>query len=259
MNPAPGQSPHIVTVHGFMGGKEDWEPVIDRIDFGISCTHVELPGHGQQAPITPDRDMMEVMMDAVCEAIPATRQRPLILAGYSMGGRILLHALAGRQLTCDGLVLVSVSEGLEHAEARNDRVRRDHTWADMLRTKGWDDFLDAWYGQPLFGGIGNVPGIMDRVRHRRKQLDPGVMADVVERMSPGHVPYTGTVLANLSVPVLALAGENDAAYTARIQRWEGLSPNIRAVIVDGCGHSLLEEQPNAVADAMRTWIKEMNG
>lgn len=75
----------------------------------------------------------------------ATEGRKVLL-GYSMGGRLALHAL----LTggpWDAAVIVSAHPGLDDEDERVARRARDAEWGAMALSGEWGEFLAAWSGQ----------------------------------------------------------------------------------------------------------------
>lgn len=43
---APPLRPTLLFLHGFMGGAEDWEPIMLSMAHAARCIAVDLPGHG---------------------------------------------------------------------------------------------------------------------------------------------------------------------------------------------------------------------
>ena len=59
------------------------------------------------------------------------------------------------------------------------------------------------------------------------------------------------------MPVLAVAGENDAKFVALAERMtRAIGPNARAAVVAGAGHAVAFERPVAFADELRRFLAE---
>src|SRR5512141_1235766 len=111
----------ITALHGFLGLPSDWN-FLRQAGFEIE---------------TPELD-----------AIPSSGQT---LLGYSLGGRMALHALVGGA-TYERAVIVSANLGIEGDDARLSRRRADEHWARRFETQPWEPLMRDWNAQPLFGG-----------------------------------------------------------------------------------------------------------
>ncbi len=78
-------APPLVLLHGFTQTRQSWRPVV-AASGGRSRTLVpDLPGHGQAA--------LRPASFAACTAyVRALGGERFALCGYSMGGRVALHA-----------------------------------------------------------------------------------------------------------------------------------------------------------------------
>ena len=56
-----------------------------------------------------------------------------VLLGYSLGGRLALHACIHRPDLWHGVVVVGADPGLGSSEEKNQQFARDRNWADRLK------------------------------------------------------------------------------------------------------------------------------
>src|SRR4051812_23222990 len=99
-------APALVLLHGFTQTRQSWRRTVRALGAGRYRALVpDLPGHGQAAHRTPS-------FDAVTAYVRALGPERFTLAGYSMGGRIALHAALALQPRVERLVLVGASPGL---------------------------------------------------------------------------------------------------------------------------------------------------
>ena len=101
---------------------------------------------------------------------------------------------------------------------------------------------------------------------RRRAGAPAPLAEVLEGCSPGRVPPAWAWLARVGPPgagagggqrVLFAWGERDgkfAAVGAEVARRGGAG--VRAREIKGAGHAVLEEAPEAAADAVAAFLAE---
>lgn len=157
--------------------------------------------------------------------------------GYSMGGRLCLHLALARPELVRRLVLLGVHPGIEDDAERAARRTADEALATSIERDGVDAFLERWLGRPLFAGLAE-PG--------PRQRDPSVLTTCLRRLGTGGQEPLWSRLAELSMPVLVVAGERDEKYVdlgGRIAT--GIGDNARFAVVTGAGHAAHLERPDA--------------
>lgn len=239
----------LVTLHGFTQrhhhGHALAHAVAARLDGSTTLAFVDLPGHGLAAD---DRD-------GTIDTIGADLARlggPGTWIGYSMGGRAALVAAAGGALEIERLVLIGATPGIEDPAGRAERVRVDGERADRVEAIGVDAFLDEWLTGPLFVGLPDDP---EGLAHRRRNTAAG-LAHSLRTHGTGLQTPLWDRLGGIDVPVLVLAGDHDAKFTAIGQRMAELLPHGRFAAVPGAAHATHAEAPGATADLIAAWIAD---
>ena len=112
-------APTLVLLHGFTQTRQSWRPVIAALGGHRRALAPDLPGHGLAAA----RPASFAACTGYVRALGGER---FALAGYSMGGRIALHAAFALADRLDRLVLVGASPGIADAaeEAASGRSCR---------------------------------------------------------------------------------------------------------------------------------------
>ncbi len=243
--------PAWVFLHGFLGTGEDWAAVLQAWARAGPCPArvwaPDLPGHGRE-PLggAPSYASWTAWLDA---RLPA--RGPVVLVGYSLGGRVALAWAARHPERVAALVLLAAHPGLVEPAARARRAAQDAARAARLRQQGLRRFLEAWYALPLFG-LGRRPGLRAALVARRAQQNPEAMAAVVAGMSPGRQPALWTALARLAPRVVYVAGARDGKYVALARRLTDLRPALmRIAIVEHAAHMLHLDAPHTVARLLR--------
>src|SRR5690606_6539540 len=85
-----------------------------------------------------------------------------ILVGYSLGGRIALHALRDSPDLWQAAVIISAHPGLVLEEDRVVRKKADQEWAKRFMHEDWDLLMKSWNSQPVFKN-----GSQPLLRHER--------------------------------------------------------------------------------------------
>jgi 2-succinyl-6-hydroxy-2,4-cyclohexadiene-1-carboxylate synthase len=232
---ATGQGPRIVLVHGFTQTAASWAPITARLP-GHEVLAVDAPGHGGSAP--PAGGMGEA-----AAALGATGGRA-VYAGYSMGGRLCLRLAVDRPDLVERLVLIGASPGLADPAERAARVAADEALAERLERDGVAAFLDDWLAQPLFATLpAGAAGRAERLANRADGL-----ATALRRLGTGAQEPLHDRLAGLGMPVLLIAGALDTKFAALAGRMAAaIGPAARVELVEGAGHAVHLERPDAVA------------
>jgi len=198
----------ITCLHGSLGSPRDWDFLRDA-GFDIETPPLDaIPEHGD------------------------------ILLGYSLGGRLALHALlAGANY--NRAILVSTGLGIEGEPARAARRASDEAWARRFESEDFDSVMADWNAQPVLAGPA-----LDRTPD---DYDPRALRE----WSSGALPPVASRLHELTIPTLWIAGARDAKYVAEAHRAASFAPNARVVIVEKAGHRVPWEQPEEFIRRLR--------
>ncbi len=244
--------PRIVGLHGFGGSGRSWDAVRAELarrggDPDRLITP-DLRGHGAAAsrrPIDAEHvvdDVAAVVRDAACDG-------PVVLAGYSMGGRIAAQLALHDPAPLAELVLISSTFGLDDPDQRAARRVADDRLAGSIEADGLARFARSWAALPLWDG--DPPAARAAQRAELEAGDAEGLAAALRGLSPGAVPAVGDRLATLAVPLRVIVGSRDRRYRAIASRLVALAPQAAGeVVVADAGHGLLREAPAAVATAL---------
>jgi 2-succinyl-6-hydroxy-2,4-cyclohexadiene-1-carboxylate synthase len=190
----------ITCLHGFLGNPHDWDFL---------------------------RDAGFVIETPPLDSIP---DRGDVLLGYSLGGRLALHALlAGAQY--NRAIFISTGLGIEDDSARAARRASDEEWARRFETEDFDAVMADWNAQPVLAG--------PSLARTRDDYDPRALRE----WSSGALPPVASRLHELTIPTLWIAGARDAKYVAEARRAVSLARDGRLVIVEDAGHRVPWEDP----------------
>ena len=153
------------------------------------------------------------------------------LLGYSMGGRLALHALLEPGHPWQAGVIISAHPGLESETERQARRAADTSWATRALTGNWQEFLTAWNAQPLLGGAMRDPQASSSLVMRRREI----ARSHVDWSLGAQEPLWGR-LSEITIPLLWVAGENDPKFLDLARRATTLIPQSRLAIAPGAGH-----------------------
>lgn len=174
--------------------------------------------------------------------VKASGGGPHHLLGYSMGGRLALHALLDAPELWAQATIVSAHPGLTDEGERLQRMARDAEWAGLALTADWPQFLDKWQNQSVLRST-IEPGPRGQLVNRRRAIARSFM-----EWSLGKQADLRPGLTNLQTPILWLTGRDDEKFTRLAA---DLVPTLRQGrhhIVPDCGHRLPWEAEDVLAD-----------
>jgi 2-succinyl-6-hydroxy-2,4-cyclohexadiene-1-carboxylate synthase len=232
----------LVLLHGFTQTRQSWRRTVAALGGRYRALAPDLPGHGQAAERRP-------ASFAACAAyVRALAGQPCILVGYSMGGRIALHTALAVPGLVERLVLIGASPGLADPAEREQRRRADEALAERIEAVGVAAFAEEWGAQALFAGQDErvaAAAHADRLRNTSQGL-----AAALRGLGTGVMTPLWDRLPQLGIPVTLVVGARDAKFRAIAERMATALPDARLHVVEGAGHAVPLERPDAVAAAI---------
>jgi 2-succinyl-6-hydroxy-2,4-cyclohexadiene-1-carboxylate synthase len=235
MWPVPGT---VVLLHGFTQTRRSWRRTVQALGGRYRAIAPDLPGHGQAA-------QRVASFDACTAYVRALAPERFTLAGYSMGGRVALHAALALRDRLDGLLLVGASPGLEDPAERASRRASDDALAARIEAIGVEAFAREWAAQPLFAG--QPERVAAGAHADRLRNTPAGLAAALRGLGTGVMEPLWERLGELTLPVTVVVGERDEKFRALGERMAARLPDARLVVVPGAGHAVQLEAPDAVA------------
>lgn len=215
--------PSVIALHGFLGQGSDWDGVRHASRGGLRWICPDLFG------------------PAASSFAPPEIEGPCWLAGYSFGARLALRWMQDEPLRWQGALLLSAQPGnfQKNAERAARRVA-DDAWAAAFRAEAWDDLLLRWNEQPVFAGT-------VALSRRESDFDRTKLVAALENFS-----VAGQFTDPLRLPsrLVWLAGARDERFSALLDDLRAAGFPGSFFRVEGAGHRLLVDVPDAVAAAL---------
>jgi 2-succinyl-6-hydroxy-2,4-cyclohexadiene-1-carboxylate synthase len=225
-------------LHGFGGTARHWDRLAVLLD------------RERYSPLALElADARPLSLAGALDMVGAVGAARFTLCGYSMGGRIALHAVATMPERVSRLVLISTSAGIEDEEVRLARASSDEALARKIELGSIEDFVLMWRATPLFAS--DPEWVQDAVAEDERRLSPEQVAATLRAYGAGRLPPLWRDLSGIETPVVVLAGERDTAYCELGARLAQALPRAELRIVRGAGHRVALEAPEAVLAALR--------
>lgn len=230
----------VVFLHGLGGSRLAWEPQLAVFGARRRAVAWDLPGYGVSAPL-PGAMTFPGLADALARFLDLLELDRVHLVGLSFGGMVAQHAALAHGDRLASLTLLSSSPafGLDGTTAETWRAARlapldaGHTPADFA-------------GEVLTAIAG--PGLTPEALAEQKAAMARIGSDGLRAAIDCLVTHdTRERLHRIAVPTLVLAGALDEETpVAYAQALAGAIPGARLEVVEGAGHLLGAEAPDAV-------------
>lgn len=219
---------------GMLNDERVWQPVAERLR--------QRSGWAVEALGFATEDSMETMATSALQRLQTHGDAPVVLAGFSMGGYVAQQLLA-QGLKVKALALV-------------DTAVRPETEATLVgRQKGAQamqkDFAHfaAQVARYSMGAASQGQPLQQQVEQSLK--DVGLSAGLRHLQAIAGRQDHRALMAALSVPVLVVCGREDKVTPPeQSQEAADLIPGARLRWVEGAGHMVPLEQPDALADEL---------
>jgi 2-succinyl-6-hydroxy-2,4-cyclohexadiene-1-carboxylate synthase len=246
----------LVLLHGFTGSTEIWTPLLPTFARDFDTIAIDLLGHGASAaPPAPTRYAIDQTVADLCALLDQLGIARALWLGYSMGGRVALHVAIARPERVSALVLESSAPGIQDPAARQARLERDRALADEIEREGTAAFVARWEQLPLFASQARLPATTRAELRRQRLANNAVgLANSLRGSGQGACPPVWDRLAALTIPVLLIAGAEDAPYRLWAEEMARVLPLAETAIVEAAGHAVHLEQGEQFAELVLDFL-----
>jgi pimeloyl-ACP methyl ester carboxylesterase len=235
----------VVLVHGAAMDGSVWRYQADALTrAGFTSIAVDLPGHGgsEGEPSSSAKGYAGWLL-----AYLSLLGEPVHLAGHSMGALVVLEAAAARPDGVRSVTLVGVSDLMPvNPDLLDGAAKGD---LSVFATMGkWMHARDP-IGTPAWT-VGDTVEILQQAR-------PGVAhADLT---ACNTYPGAAAVAAQLTVPILLILGAQDLmTKPSAAEPIAAAAHDATTIVVEGAGHLLPVERPDAVNDALLEFLADVD-
>ena len=230
-------------LHGFLGRGADWEAL--RAGWEPDLPALRTPNLFTDPP---QHESLAEFGVRFAHEVAQVDAAPAIL-GYSLGGRLALHALVARPEQWKAAIVVSAHLGMLDAAERATRVADDARWADRFRTGLWAAVIEDWNARPVFGGRPSAPP------RPQSAYDREALAAALTTWSLGRQERLEARLSDLAMPILWIAGEQDERFVAEGERARKACRTVELSVAPGAVHRVPWETPEWFAHEVAGFLR----
>lgn len=246
----------LLFLHGFTGSANDWNDIAQKIDKRFNKLALDLIGHGKSSsPSSVNYYMPDSVISQIEKVISDLSLKEIILCGYSMGGRVALNFTLTKPELVKGLILESASAGLKNGKERDTRKKSDDDLASFIENNTLEEFATQWLDQELFGTLRRFSNDkIKRMKEERAKNSKIGLANFLRGFGTGMMPYLGSELVKLKIPVFLITGALDDKFTQLNQNLKKSFPSAKHKILTTAGHNTHLEEPKKFIEAVNSFL-----
>ena len=175
-------------------------------------------------------------------------EKPLLL-GYSLGGRLAMHACIDTPELWSGVIIVSADPGSYGKEQKKLQLQKDFEWAQRFKVEKMEKLLMEWDQSPVFAQSPNLaPRNLaeldsEKISHWFTIYSKGKQADLLPLLGRENNP-----------PILYVSGAEDIKYSKIGESLALACPQINHQVIAGVGHRVPWENKNAFVEVVNQFI-----
>lgn len=138
---------NLCLLHGFWGQPSDWQrvlPLLKQQDYDFF-----IPDLYSKSPLDPRHSLEQWTENFLRVLEKKWGNEPCDLVGYSMGGRLAMHAALKRPERFRRVLLLSTRPGLMESE-KESRQQWVEEWREKFRRDTWSHLIEGWDAQEIF-------------------------------------------------------------------------------------------------------------
>ena len=242
----------IVFLHGIGGAARMWQPqIVHFARRGYDAIAFDLPGYGEHHPLASGTSF-EALTDGVEQVMQKLGLDRPVLVGHSLGGMIVQTFLRRHPEGAAAAVLSGTSPAFGDPKGEFQKKFLADRLGPLDEGRTMPELADDLVAM-LVGPDPDPEGI-ELARRCMAATSP----ETYRSMMTGLTRFDERAnLADIRVPVLALAGEVDPNAPPRMmEKMAAKIPGARFVALPGAGHLANIEQPDAFNAAVDGFLDE---
>lgn len=226
----------LIALHGFLGSPSDWN-FWPSGEWGVKTFVPYTIGSASSCEEWAEQFNQEII---------AKTKAPRFLMGYSMGGRLALHALSMNPSMWEAGILISTHPGLQTDSERAIRLLHDQKWAEKFKNEPWDKVMQEWNKQPIF---------QNTYSFERSEQDRTLLVQQLTNFSLGRQNDLRRNLPRL--PLIWVIGELDTLYRHYANEICKLHPFSTHLQLSDAGHRAPWDAPEKFSELIKPSIKKL--
>lgn len=249
--------PSVILIHGWPLSGRMWYQQVAALSASFRVVTLDLPGFGGTPPGA--ESSMSSLAFALEEFMARSRIEEAALVGWSMGAGVVMRYC--EEIGTDKLWAVALIED-------SPRLSPDVDWPEGEFTTFAPSVVESWFEAWRAGRRAEVlreifvHGFTEPERHEaviHELVREGLNADpecALETFRDAVRVDFRVGLRSIGVPTKLIFGAGSQMSTPSVREYMATTiPDCELDVLDGCGHCLLWEEPDAVNQVLQTFLE----
>jgi len=239
-----GHGEPLVLIHGYPLDGTTWNEVASLLESDFDLIIPDLRGMGQSDAVDKTYTVADLASD-IAGLLNHLKVQKAFIAGHSMGGYVALAFARAYPNRVRGLGMISSQVLADPPERKEGRYKT----AKDVQEKGISVVVDS-----MTSKLSADARIQAFVREVMQQQKPAGVIGSLKAMA--ERPDSSDLFKSFKHPVVILHGDADALIPVeRGREMKAALPSAHYTELKGAGHMPMIEDPQAVAKAMRFFLK----
>lgn len=234
------QVKNLIAISGFLGKKEEWNSFKSE-EFGVAKISPLAPC---QMPAQSFTHFSEKILE-LTESGNAN-----ILLGYSLGGRLALHALLSSPGSFSAAIIISAHPGLETEKEKTFRKDQDAFLANQFLVMPWENLMKKWDSQAIFKNS-------KQIKRYEKDFNRTFLAQSLLNYSLGCQENLREQISRLNLPLLWVVGDQDQKFSGIAKKITLYHPSSAILSIPGAGHRVPWDEPMKLQKAVYSFLSNI--
>ncbi len=237
--PHTADLPTLLFIHGAGSSGIYWQNQITALSAMANVIALDLPGRGQSGG--SGADSIDSYAQNVVDFINDIKPDKLVLAGFSMGGAIVLNLLTSNPGLCRATILIATGAKLKVHPVVFDAIENDFPrYLELVRDTARSPKTD--------------PAVIQPVIEDRAACNPKVAAGDFRACDKFDIRDQ---ISGIKTPVLIISAQDDLLTPPKFSDFlENNIPTTKRVHIKDAGHLVAVEQADKVNKAIGDFLLE---
>lgn len=240
---------NLFFLHGFLGQSSDWHQFSNKFQ-NAHCFFEEIK------PLLNSPSPFWDWAENFYKNKRDKENQKNILIGYSLGGRLAMHAVLAKESFWQGAIIVAANPGLLSKEDQQNRWHSDQKWIQRFQNEPWEGVMKDWNQQKVFDHSQNMPSKQNLMPHEVPLLREQATT-LMKNFSLGKQENLQHKLRHIKTPILWITGENDKKFTCLAREICDENQNFSHAVVPHAGHRVPWDNPSQFVHLTNKFISSI--
>lgn len=232
---------NLYALHGFLGNSEDWRWLGPKLADNVRLRAVDIYASGLTSP----QHGLQKWGQSFNTLISPSEVN--IVMGYSLGGRLAMHAMLAQPQLWRAAIIISAHPGGLTPSEKQKRQASDAHWAKRFAEEPLGEVIEDWNAQPVFNGSKHLP-------RDNQALDRQRLAETLQWWSLRRQVDLRPVISAFELPILWITGRHDIAAMRRTEELK-LAHADSKIWIAPAGHRVPWDQPKLFLDQLTQFLQ----